>query len=98
MRERVRIRFLLTREYISIYFLLFLVYASFFLFEYALIRIVGWLLSDPVQKYALVSLWYDYLQIALAILIIILSGYHGIMATRMQMKVERAISDEADSH
>ena len=95
-RRQIYLRFWRTLNYLSIYAFIIVVYSAFFFTEYLLLREVEKFLHEDVEKFPLVSIWFDNARIGLAFLIMIVAFTHTVIATVSQMRIDATISSEEE--
>jgi len=93
---RIRDRYFRALNYVSIYVYVIVVYGGALISDYFLFWLISWLLSEDVQRYPVIALWFDYARIGLAWLLIVCGITHGFLSTYKQVKLEIALSRERD--
>jgi hypothetical protein len=94
IKKRIRERFWYTLNYLSIFAFVLIIYSFALLTDYLLLLLITWLLQDAVKQYSVVALWFDFAQIGLALLTILLAVTHSTLSVIAQLKIELTLSRE----
>lgn len=95
-RKQVKVRFYRLLNYIALFLFILLVNGGLLATDFILFSMVEWFLHNDVQKYPLLAMWFDYVKIALAFLVLLAAVVHGILSLVTQVRIDWKISRELE--
>lgn len=85
-------------RYLGLYLYIIIVYGGLLLTDYSIFRLVAWLVRDEIAKHYGLALLFDYLNVGLAIFIMLGALVHGFLSLVTLIKLDYAVSRELESN
>ncbi len=85
-------------RYLGLYLYIIVVYGGLLLTDYSIFRLVAWVIRDEIEKHHALALLFDYLNVGLALFIMLGALVHGLLSLVTLIKLDMALSRELENN